>query len=310
MFAAAAASVCSRTGCCLCICCSTLCLVWSFQQSFVHGLSRCDPQYVALISFLPAVEERGLAPESSWLCSQPLPRGLGGNDALWPTEMQKKGRGQSWVLNTASWWRNFYQLTPKYVIWRNYCLASDSVWSLLSQPSVGQSNSHFPPDNCLAFLSYCISALMSPRLGCLLRDKMWKLLILPFFLLFPCWPSPILKGLEAFCLAPAGSSAREGAWRLFISAGVGRAVLGKQTGSGALQAALLGCKGEAGEDGNALLGSPATNLPRRRVVFAGRVASARDGSESCSHCFAPNRAPGEFWNLLSSTLTWTNITGV
>lgn len=49
-------------------------------------------------------------------------------------------------------------------------------------------------------------------------------------------------------------------WRLFISAGVGRAVLGHETCSGALQTAL-GCGGEADEDGKVLLGSPATARP-------------------------------------------------
>ena len=62
----------------------------------------------------------------------------------------------------------------------------DSVWSFLSELSVSQSDSHFLPDNCLAFLSYCPSALMSSRLWCLLRVKKFSLLIVPFLL------SPVL----------------------------------------------------------------------------------------------------------------------
>lgn len=107
----------------------------------------------------------------------------------------------------------------------------DSVWSLLSELSVSQSDFHFPLDNCLAFLSYCTSTLMSPRLGCLLRDKKFSLLILPFLLLSLCWPSHILKGLECFCCRPAGRSASECSWPFLVSVWVGQASLGKINGS-------------------------------------------------------------------------------
>lgn len=66
--------------------------------------------------------------------------------------------------------------------------------------------------------------------------------------------------------------------------------------------------GRQGREGAA--GQPGDSSPRRRVVFAEGVALAGGGSESCSLCSALNRAPGKFGNLLSSTLTWTNITVV
>lgn len=58
------------------------------------------------------------------------------------------------------------------------------------------------------------------------------------------------------------------------------------------------------------MGSGAVDLSRHCIVFAGWVAPAQDGSNSCSLCFPPNCAPGNFGNLLSSMLTWTNITVV
>lgn len=161
-------------------------------------------------------------------------------------------------------------------------MTPDSVWSLLSELSVSQSDSHLLPDNCLAFLSYCSSALMPPRLERLLRDKKFSLLILPFLLLSLCWPSHILKGLECLCL----QTGRKVCWGVFVAvsyfclswASIAREINGSRSSGEDWWSA----GGEADEGGNTPLGSRAINLSRRRIVFAEWVALAQDGSNSCS----------------------------
>lgn len=78
-------------------------------------------------------------------------------------------------------------------------------------------------------------------------------------------------------------------------------------GPGALETGLMVCRGWGGQGQEHTAGQEGINLSRLCIVFAEWESSAQDGSFLY---FPLCCAPGKFWNLLSSMLTWTNITVV